>query len=114
MGKSLISWITKNQLIVFRSSLESEYHALAAATYELQWLLLSSQRPSSFSCDKPLVIYSGSQSAIHIDIDCHIMSEEFQDKVLKLLPASSKDQIAYFFTKSLLPQPFHIYYLSWG
>lgn len=111
MEKSLISWITKNQLIVFRSSLESEYHALAAATYELQWLLLSSLRPSSFSCEKPLVIYCGSQSAIHIDIDCHIMSEEFQAKVLKH-PASSKDQIAYFFTKSLLPQPFHIYYLS--
>jgi len=38
------------------------------------------------SCDKLSVIYYDSQSGIYIDIDCQIMREEIQGKVLKLLP----------------------------
>jgi len=39
IGHSLISWRTKKQIIVSRSSSEAKYRALASATCELQWII---------------------------------------------------------------------------
>ena len=43
----------------------------------------------------------------HLEIDCHLVRDKLQAGIMKLLPVSSKDQLAYFFTKPLLPQPFN-------
>jgi hypothetical protein len=43
----------------------------------------------------------------HLEIDCHLVREKLQAGIMKLLPVSSQDQLADFFTKSLLPQPFN-------
>jgi hypothetical protein len=40
--------------------------------------------------------------------------EKLQAGVMKLLPVSSKDQLANFFTKSLLPQPFGVFLAKLG
>jgi len=115
---SLISWRTKKQLTVSRSSSEAEYRALASATCELQWLLYL-LRDLHVTCSKLPVLFCDNHSALHIaanlvfhdrtknlDIDCHIVREKLHVGILKLLPVSSKKQLADFFTKPLLPQPF--------
>ncbi|MGM2922045.1 hypothetical protein, partial [Bacillus cereus group sp. BC58] len=39
--------------------------------------------------------------------DCHLVREKLEAGVMKLLPVTSQAQITDFFTKALLPQPFH-------
>jgi len=120
LGKSLISWRTKKQLTVSRSSSEAEYRALAAATSELQWSLYLLQDLQLKTTKLP-VLYCDNQSALHIaanpvfhertkhlEIDCHLVRDKLQTGMMKLLPVTSQAQIADFFTKALIPQPFHI------
>jgi len=78
-------------------------------TCELQWLLYLIQ-DLQLTCIKPPVIYYDNQSALHkhLEIDCHLVREKLQAGVMKLLPITSQAQIADFFTKSLLPQPFNV------
>ncbi|PNY11391.1 retrovirus-related Pol polyprotein from transposon TNT 1-94 [Trifolium pratense] len=118
-GKSLISWRTKKQLTISCSSSEAEYRALVAATCELQWLMYLSKY-LHVTLIKPPVLYCDNLSAIHIaanpifhkrtkhlEIDCHLVCEKLHSGLMKLLPVSSQHQLADFFTKALLPQPFN-------
>jgi len=119
LGKSLISWRTKKQLTVSRSSSEAEYRALGAAACELQWLLYL-LRDLHVTTIKLPVLYFDNQSALyiganpicqertkHLEIDCHLVREKLQAGIMKLLLVSSKDQLADFFTKPLLPRQFN-------
>jgi hypothetical protein len=114
-GKSLISWRTKKQFTVSRSSSDAEYRALSFKTYKFLYL----HQDLQISCVKPPVLYCHNLSAIHIaanpvfhectkhlEIDYHIVHEKLRAGLMKLLSMSSQDQIADFFTKPLLPQPF--------
>jgi len=101
----------KEQLTVSRSSSEVEYRALTSTSCEMQWLLYM-MKDLQIQCNKVPVIYCDNLSAIHIvanpvchehtkhlEIDCHIVREKVQAGTLKLLPVSSKDQVADFFHK---------------
>ncbi|KAJ8748001.1 hypothetical protein K2173_012612 [Erythroxylum novogranatense] len=64
LGSSLISWKTKKQTTVSRSSSEAEYRALATTTCEVQWLHyllaelhLSPTIPTPLFCDNLSAIY---------------------------------------------------------
>jgi len=65
LGSSLISWKSKKQATISRSSSEVEYRTLANATYELLWLIfLLGQFKVSFH--QPSVLYCDNKSALHI------------------------------------------------
>jgi len=124
LGQSLISWSTKEQPTISRSSSEAEYRAMSSSTCELQWLLYL-LRDLHIQCVKLLVLYCDNQSAMHIaanpmfhertrhlEIDYHIMREKLQAGLFKLLPVTTHDQLADFFTKSLFPLLI-FYFPSW-
>ena len=83
LGDYLISWKSKKQARVSKSSTESEYRAMSTACYEIVWLrgILSEL---GFSQPDPTPLYANNTSAIqivanpvyhdctkHIEVDCH-------------------------------------------
>lgn len=118
LGNSVISWRAKKQETVSRSSSEAEYRALSTATCELQWLLFL-LKDLAITCTRSPVLYCDNNSAIHLasnpvlhertkhlEIDSHFVRDKVQSGVLRLLPISSKEQLADFFTKALPPPKF--------
>lgn len=118
LGDSLISWRSKKQTVVARSSTEAEYRALADTTSELLWLRwLLQDMGVSISTATP--VYCDNRSAIqiahndvfhertkHIEIDCHFVRHHLLQGSLQLRSISSHDQLADIFTKSFLPGRF--------
>jgi hypothetical protein len=118
-----VSWSSKKQPTVSRSSCESEYRALAFTTAEVKWLrhLLRDLHVSSSS---PPVILCDNQSSIflavnpvshkrskHIDLDYHFVREPVASRELKIRYVPTHLQIADMFTKSL-GQPAFIFFRS--
>jgi hypothetical protein len=113
LGQSPISWKTKKQDTVSRSSAEAEYRAMAMTTCELQWLryLLhdlgaSHSTPSLLYCDNQAALYIAANPVFHertkhIELDCHVVREKIQNGSLRTAYIPSKEQLADVFTKSL-------------
>ena len=121
-GDSLVSWKTKKQRTVSRSSAEAEYWSMADTTCELKWLkCLLSQ--FGFFHPQPMLMFCDSQSAIyiaknpvfhettkHVENDCHTVRDAVQSKLLTTEHISTKHQPADLLTKAL-PTPTFDYLL---
>ncbi|KAJ9561432.1 hypothetical protein OSB04_006592 [Centaurea solstitialis] len=119
VGGNLVSWKSKKQNVVSRSSAESEYRAMAQTTCELIWLrnLLGEL---GFAQSKPMNLYCDNEAAIHIannpvfhertkhiEVDCHFTREKLEDGTISTPFVRTGSQLAdtfnEFFIRELKP-----------
>jgi len=113
LGTSLISWKSKKQQTISRSSAESEYRSMASTGCELLWLFnllhdfqIVHPHPATLFCDSQAALHIAANPVFHertkhIDIDCHFIREKIQLGLIKTLHVSSQNQLADIFTKAL-------------
>ncbi|PKI40215.1 hypothetical protein CRG98_039408 [Punica granatum] len=94
LGDSPISWKTKKQTTVSKSSAEAEYRAMAAAVSELLWLR-SLLRSFGIHHD---VFHERTK---HIVIDYHFIRQHLHSGAVETCHVSMRFQLADIFTKAL-------------
>ena len=113
VGGNIVTWRSKKQSVVARSSAEAEYRAMASAACELIWLkgllcdlgfLQSTAMP--LHCDNQAAMHIASNPVFHertkhIEVDCHYIRNQVQSQVIATVYTRSEDQLADIFTKSL-------------
>jgi len=113
LGDNLVSWSSKRQKTVSRSSAEAEYRAVANGVAEAPWLrqlLLELHAPlrraSLVYCDNISAVYMSSnpvqhQRTKHIEIDVHFVRERVSIGEVRVMHVSTASQYADIFTKGL-------------
>nr|XP_009797449.1 PREDICTED: uncharacterized protein LOC104243884 [Nicotiana sylvestris]XP_016491789.1 PREDICTED: uncharacterized protein LOC107811381 [Nicotiana tabacum] len=112
-GNALVSWKSKKQVTVSRSSAEAEFRGMASCAAGVTWkvglfkeLEVRIQQPISLICDSEVAIQITTNPIFHertkyVDIDCHFVREKICQGLLKTEYVHTKDQLADLLTKSL-------------
>ncbi|XP_048627364.1 uncharacterized mitochondrial protein AtMg00810-like [Brassica napus] len=113
LGSNLVSWSSKRQDTVSRSSAEAEYKGVANVVAETCWirnLLLELKFPISTAtlvyCDNISAVYLSTnpvkhQRTKHVEIDIHFVREKVAMGQVRVLHVPSSSQFADIFTKGL-------------
>ncbi|GJX23451.1 ribonuclease H-like domain-containing protein [Tanacetum coccineum] len=109
----LVSWKSKKQATLSRSSAEAEYRSMASAVCEVMWIT-KILKDLNFSCHIPAFLFCDNSSAIqiaanpvmhektkHFDIDVHLVREKVASGLIKTVHVESENQIADILTKGL-------------
>nr|GEV17031.1 putative reverse transcriptase, RNA-dependent DNA polymerase, Gag-polypeptide of LTR copia-type [Tanacetum cinerariifolium] len=113
LGGTPISWKSKKQSVVSRSSAEAVYRAMASTVSEVLWVrwLLSELRidtssPTPLFCDNQAARHIANNPVFHertkhVEMDCYFVRERVDSKEIVPMHISSKLQIADLLTKGL-------------
>ncbi|KAK4386004.1 Retrovirus-related Pol polyprotein from transposon RE1 [Sesamum angolense] len=120
VGGNLVTWRSKKQTTVARSSVEAEYRAMAHTTSEILWLK-NLLKKLGFMYDDPVPMHCDNQAAIHIasnpishertkhiEVDCHFVREAVMSQEICTPFTPSSEQRADIFTKALRGKPFDV------
>lgn len=113
LGTSPISWKTKKQSVVARSSTEAEYRAMALTACEITWIT-SLLKDMGLTNLPPTILKVENQEALsiaanpvlhertkHIEIDYHYIRDKINAGEIKTCHVPSYAQVADILTKSL-------------
>uniref|UniRef100_A0A2N9G1P2 Integrase catalytic domain-containing protein n=1 Tax=Fagus sylvatica TaxID=28930 RepID=A0A2N9G1P2_FAGSY len=119
LGNNLLTWASKKQPTVSRSSTEAKYRALAVGAAELTWIRMLLRDLGIYISHAP-VLWCDNTSAIslasnpvfhartkHVEIDYHFVREKVVRGDLSVQFISTNDQLADLLTKAL-PSPRYI------
>ncbi|KAJ0568794.1 putative RNA-directed DNA polymerase [Helianthus annuus] len=113
LGGSPVSWKSKKQTVVSRSSAEAEYRAMASTVSEilwLRWLLkelnVEQNNATQLFCDNLAVKHIANNPVFHertkhVEMDCYFVRERVESNEVEPLHIDTKSQIADLFTKPL-------------
>ena len=119
LGGNLVTWRSKKQNVVARSSAEAEFRAMAQGVCELLWLkgLLEDL---GVSVHLPMMLFCDNKAAIsiahnpiqhdrtkHVEIDRHFIKEKLESGLICMPFVQSGDQLADVFTKGIGSKSFH-------
>lgn len=109
-----ISWKSKKQTVVARSTAEAEIVALDLATREALWFRKLAADLDLSESGKTITIHEDNEAAIaisakhrrtprtkHIDIQYFALCDDVSEKRIKVAPVATKDNVADAFTKAL-------------
>ena len=116
VGGNLVSWRSKKQAVVSRSTAEAEYRAMALTLCEIMWLkgLLKEFQVLK---NETMLLHYDNVAAInitnnpvqfdcmkHVEIDRFFIKEKIDSETLKLEYVKSRNQLAASLTKVLSPK----------
>jgi transposase InsO family protein len=118
VGGNLVTWKSKKQNVVSRSSAESEFRGMANATCELLWLrkLLTEL---GFEPKSEMQLFCDNKASIdmahnpvqhertkHVEIDRHFIKEKLETKIISMPFVRSNEQLADMLTKPVVSKIF--------
>ncbi|KAI5330173.1 hypothetical protein L3X38_029571 [Prunus dulcis] len=115
----LVTWWSKKQNVVSRSSAEAEYRGMAHGVCELLWIrrLVTEL---GFKPGKQMELHCYNKSATdiahnlvqhdrtkHVEVNKHFIKEKIEKKIIRLPFVKSEDQLADILTKAVCGRVFH-------
>lgn len=113
VGGNLVSWRSKKQNVVARSTAEAEFRSIASRLCEMLWhkillteLQLYDGAPIHLNCDNQAAISIAHNPVHHdrtkhVEIDRHFIKEKLDEGVLQVSFVKSVDQVADVLTKGV-------------
>lgn len=119
VGGNLVSWRSKKQKVVSRSSAEAEYQGMAHGVCELLWIR-NLLRDLGFKPKRAMQLHCDNKASIdiahnpvqhdrtkHVEVDRHFIKEKLEAKIIEVPFVKSKDQLADVLTKAVTGRVFH-------
>ncbi|KAH9751848.1 retrovirus-related pol polyprotein from transposon RE1 [Citrus sinensis] len=118
VGGNLVTWRSKKQHVVARSSAEAEYRGMALGICEGLWISFilndlgyPSQQPIQLYCDNKAardIAHNPVQHdrTKHVEVDRFFIKEKLDEKILELPKIRSEDQLADILTKAISSRAF--------
>ncbi|RVW88966.1 Copia protein [Vitis vinifera] len=118
VGGNLVTWKSKKQNVVTRSSVEAEFRGMTLGLCEALWLRLLLQDLGYLSrqlirlfCDNKTacdIAHNPVQHdrTKHVEVDRFFIKEKLDDKIVELPKIRSEDQLVDIFTKAVSSQVF--------